>query len=157
MMEEKLIENFLTYYFFNLEQNEPGNNKKICFLICPLAFDKLKNEFIHDRLCNVIKSRNYYIFCFFYTIETFSKKSMLYLKGLFTTHIYAPIIEQSQLACLTKSWRLKCKYSPSAFSSLLMQLPPQIGVRILQRPLLSIEASRANILFCFSNLYSSKL
>ena len=28
MMEEKLIENFLTYYFFNLEQNEPGNNKK---------------------------------------------------------------------------------------------------------------------------------
>ena len=96
MMEEKLIENFLTYYFFNLEQNEPGNNKKkICFLKCPLAFDKLKNEFIHDRLCNVIKSRNYYIFCFFYIIETFSKKSMLYLKGLFTTHIYAPIIEQS--------------------------------------------------------------
>ena len=88
--------------------------KKICFLKCPLAFDKLKNEFIHDRLCNVIKSRNYtFIFCFFYTIETFSKKSMLYLKGLFTTDIYAPIIEQSQLACLTKSWRLKCKYSPS--------------------------------------------
>ena len=28
MMEEKLIENFLTYYFFNLEQNEPGNNNK---------------------------------------------------------------------------------------------------------------------------------
>ena len=49
--------------------------KKICFLKCPLAFDKLKNEFIHDRLCNVIKSRNYtFIFCFFYTIETFSKK-----------------------------------------------------------------------------------
>ena len=132
--------------------------KRICFLKCPLAFDKLKNEFIHDRLCNVIKSRNYtFIFCFFYTIETFSKKSMLYLKGLFTTDIYAPIIEQSQLACLTKSWRLKCKYSPSAFSSLLLQLPPQIGVRILQRPLLSIEASRANILFCFSNLYSSKV
>ena len=82
---------------------------------------------------------------------------MLYLKGLFTTDIYAPIIEQSQLACLTKSWRLKCKYSPSAFSSLLMQLPPQIGVRILQRPLLSIEASRANILFCFSDLYSPKV
>ena len=32
MMEEKLIENFLTYYFFNLEQNEPGNNKKYVFL-----------------------------------------------------------------------------------------------------------------------------
>ena len=77
----------------------------------------------------------------------------------FIADTYAPIIEQSQLVSLhpTKSWRLKCKYSPSAFSSLLMQLPPQIGVRILQRPLLSIEASRANILFCFSNLYSSKI
>ena len=130
--------------------------KKICFLKCPLAFDKLKNEFIHDRLCNVIKSRNY-TFIFSTQLKHFLKKSMLYLKGLFTTDIYAPIIEQSQLACLTKSWRLKCKYSPSAFSSLLMQLPPQIGVRILQRPLLSIEASRANILFCFSNLHSSKI
>ena len=102
-------------------------------------------------------SRIHLFFVFSTQLKHFLKKSMLYLKGLFTTDIYAPIIEQSQLACLTKSWRLKCKYSPSAFSSLLMQLPPQIGVRILQRPLLSIEASRANILFCFSNLHSSKI